>query len=225
MSISQTLGRLFTDAQDAGAYGRYATRPEDRSPGTRHSLKNERTVQARGFAKTHLNAMIDRGRADRADMRGLRQRLAASVGNQERREGRRLAATASSATAQANVRRPTSFAGAIEDATRIARSRDGIMRRGDAAIENQALKDRIAFVQRGVRRRGALQRGLTTAMNIQEGVNVGVSDANQRISQSRASMFGGITGALVGSVSSQEGRQNWARLFGRGATTPAPGGG
>lgn len=97
--------------------------------------------------------------------------------------------------ARADKVNPTSYADAIAGAERRAKVRQGIVTRGDAAVRNQQLKDRLQIAQGQASRRGALINTLQTAANIKEGVNTGVQDANARVRESQASMFGSIAGA------------------------------
>lgn len=90
---------------------------------------------------------------------------------------------------------PTSYADAIAGAERRAKARQGVVNRGEAAVRNQQLKDRLQIAQGQASRRGTLINVLQNAANIKEGVNTGVSDANNRIRESQAAMWGNIAGA------------------------------
>lgn len=90
---------------------------------------------------------------------------------------------------------PANFAGALGLATRRARVRVGIARRGEAAVENQAIKDRIAMTQAHVQRQGVLQAQLGQAANIQQGVDVGAQQAKDRASAAKYNAIGTVVGA------------------------------
>lgn len=168
------------------------------------------------FAPSHLLASLDRSDAQRIDARGLRNRAAASISNdvnRQRRGAGSLAALLSQAgTAQSGP--PSSFSSAITQATRRGKARYGIVNRGDKAMANQNLRDRLTFAKAGIAREGTLQTMLSKLSNIREGVNVGVSDANADIAASNAALGGSVIGAGAGLIASPEFRQ-WARNLGQ----------
>lgn len=110
------------------------------------------------------------------------------------------------------------FGGQLEAATRRMRARQGIVNRGEEAIVNQNLKDRLQVVRAQMKRRGAIQQGLQQAANIRQGVNIGTQNANQIISESNADLFGGIAGAATGILKDSGNREkigNWFKgIFG-----------
>lgn len=168
------------------------------------------------FAPSHLLASLDRSNAQRMENRGLRNRAAAAISNdvnRQRRAGRAQAALlAQAGTAKQGP--PTSFASAISQASRRGKARYGIVNRGDKAIANQNLRDRLTFAKAGINRETQLQTMLQKVANIREGVNVGVSDANADIAASNAALGGSIIGAGAGLIASPEFRQ-WARNLGQ----------
>lgn len=110
------------------------------------------------------------------------------------------------------------FGGQLEAATRRMRARQGIVNRGEEAIVNQNLKDRLEVVRSQMKRRGALQQGLQQAANIRQGVNIGVQNANQIIAESNADLFGGVAGVTAGILKDSGNREkigNWFKgIFG-----------
>lgn len=149
------------------------------------------------FSSRNLQRDIQRLSDERNDMAPARTRSIGQAGNAESRLQRALGGQASAAVAAREGALPVSFRGAINQATRRMRARQSIVNRGDAAIRNQSLKDRIQVARGSASRRGSLHNALQQAANIREGVNTGVQDANQRIRESRANMFGSIAGAAV----------------------------
>jgi hypothetical protein len=91
------------------------------------------------------------------------------------------------------------------------RTRQGIVNRGEAAIQNQALKDRLRVVQSGLTKRGSLQNLQQQAINIREGTNVGIQDANNRARVAQANMWGSIVGSAA-----RLGKQWWDNRGGTG---------
>lgn len=123
------------------------------------------------------------------------------TGRVERQAGQQmqeLRGAASSALAQQDAVVPTSFAGSLDAAARRSKARAGIISRGDSAIRNQQLRDRLEIARRSRGRQGQALRGLGAAANIQEGVNLGVQDARDFGRQSQADLFGGLAGIAAG---------------------------
>ena len=169
------------------------------------------------FAKRNLARAVDRTGRDRVrDLEPVGNLAAASAGTADARARRRLGAAASSAAAQSETVRPTSFGDAIASAGRRAKVRQGIVARGEPAIQNQALRDRLEIARRGARRRGQVRQGLASAANIREGVNVGVADADALISASRADLAGGLLGGVTGVLADPASRARLGGLFGGG---------
>lgn len=133
----------------------------------------------------------------RDSLQPARTRHLGGIANAENRLRASLGRQATMKVAQADRAMPTSFRGALDQATRRMRARQGIVNRGDAAIRNQSLRDRIAVARQQESRRGSLQNTLQQAVNIREGVNVGLSNANARIRSAKANMYGTLAGAGV----------------------------
>ena len=177
---------------------------------TASRLQNQ---QAGEFASSHLKREIALRGEERAEFTPLRKRFIANVGNKDRRMSQRLQGSISSQVAQQFNEPATNFADAISASTRKAKIRGEISNRGENAIKNQQLRDRIAIMRSGQKRRGAIQDALSQATNIREGVNVGVANANQAIANSNADLAGGITGSVLAGI------KNGAFSFGK-TTTP-----
>lgn len=190
-------------------------------------LNKQHMVQ--DFAPSHLRASLARSDANRQTFKGLRDRAAASISNDVNRERFALRKTAAqlSQAETASQGPPTSFASAIGQAARRGRARYGIVNRGDKAIANQNLRDRITFAKAGIQREGSLQTMMQQLANIREGVNVGVSDANASIAASNAALAGGAIGGITGFLSNQNNRDWLKGIFSKpstptGAMSPVP---
>jgi hypothetical protein len=169
--------------------------------------------RAKSFASDHLMndlAMLD---ADRGAFSTLRAQHQGAVGNTQGRLRKELGRSATAAVAQQERGVGPAFGGQLESAVRRMRARQGIMNRGEAAINNQSLKDRIEIARGSMRRRGQLQQSLQQAANIREGVNVGVQNANQIIAESNADLFGGIAGAGAGILKDPANRAKIGSFF------------
>lgn len=153
-------------------------------------------------------------RADVTRMTGERDALAPAVarnigaiGNARTRLSRQLGRDATMRAAQGDNAPATSFAGTLAAATRRARARQGIVNRGERAIENQSLRDRIAVARQNSMRRGSLHEALAGAANIREGVQQANASARQMIAESRANMFGSLAGGLTSLAASYFGNR------------------
>lgn len=89
---------------------------------------------------------------------------------------------------------PINPRGAADMAVRRMRARQQIVNRGEEAVQSQALKDRLQAVRTSMTRRGTLQNALQKAAQIRQGVNTGVTDANNMIKASNYEMYGNVAG-------------------------------
>lgn len=138
---------------------------------------------------------------------------AAAAGTATDRARRRMGAAASSAIATQSPERPTSFRQALSDAERRSRARSQVFRQGEKAAQTQGLRDRMTVARRGLARRGRVTEGLASALNIREGVNLGVSKADALVAASRADLAGGILGGVTATLADPTSRQNIGNLF------------
>lgn len=163
----------------------------------RQHFDNRQNDSVETRASGNLRTDVVRLGQERQGMEAFRARHIGGVGSAASRLRTRLSRDATGRVAQMDQAQPTSFRGAIGQATRRMRARQGIVNRGDAAIRNQALRDRINVARNTASRRGSIHNALQNAAQIREGVNTGVSNANQRIRESRANMFGTLAGAAT----------------------------
>ena len=113
----------------------------------------------------------------------------------------RLTSGASSAVAQQfrNVGGgPRSFASNLEQTIRRGKARTGIINRGEKAIANQKLKDRIGIARQRIGRKGILEDALGNAANIRAGVD----DARRNAKDQVSAAFGGAAGSILGGLAS-----------------------
>ena len=206
MSLGSMVGDLIRQSRGAGAYSG--------------------TDFAAGNAKQQLRAIS----ADRGGLAKLRDSSFTASGNLENRMRRRAGQTASGAVAQGFAGpTPTSFGGALDTALRRTKVRSRIAQQGEAAINQQSLKDRIAIAQASRQREGDLLTSSLKAANIREGVNIGVADANQAMKNNTYGLAGAVLGGVSGVLANKEGREFtgglFSRMFGsRGTPQPMAGG-
>jgi len=134
---------------------------------------------------------------------GLRARAVRGIDTAEKRQGAAVRNAAGQQVQQQFGDQETgavTHASALDAALKRAKTRVGIGQRGDAAIRNQQLKDRLEQVRMGIAGQARAISTQTAGQNIKAGVNLGVSDARDRISASRASAAGGIVGAVAGGI-------------------------
>ncbi len=139
-------------------------------------------------------ALIESLGGERAKFRGLADRFAIEAANIEP-ERRQLRASAGSAAAQSLRGDGGTTAGSTLDRMlRTAKARQGIIERGDPAIRNQRLKDRLAMVRAGVSRTGAAIDLQGAGQQIRAGVNLAGQRAEDRIGAARAGAAGAAAG-------------------------------
>jgi|VirMetMinimDraft_7_1064189.scaffolds.fasta_scaffold08709_6 hypothetical protein len=140
--------------------------------------------------------------SERAGLRQYQGQQIGDIGNRQSRLQHDLRRMASMRVAQNEAQQgiPTSGRAATEQAVRRMRARQGIVARGDKAIANQTMKDRLRAVQQTQTRRGQGQNMLQQAQQIKQGVNIGVSDANNRAKASTYGMYGSAAGMLAKGV-------------------------
>jgi len=128
---------------------------------------------------------------------GLRARAVRGIDTAEKRQGAAVRVQQQFGDQETGA---VTHASALDAALKRAKTRVGIGQRGDAAIRNQQLKDRLEQVRMGIAGQARAISTQTAGQNIKAGVNLGVSDARDRISASRASAAGGIVGAVAGGI-------------------------
>mgnify|MGYP001037906082 CR=1 FL=1 len=87
------------------------------------------------------------------------------------------------------------FASTLGQNTRVGKVRQNLRNRGDAAMKNQQLKDRLSVAKLGMRKRERGLSALSSAAGIREGVNQADMQARSSIRSSRAGLFGTLAGA------------------------------
>lgn len=151
-----------------------------------------------GHGSLGLTNSVNRMATERSRLAPYREKYFKDLAGQGERQASDVRRMANMRAAQGDRERPTSFAAASEAALRRARARAGVINRGDAAVRGQQLKDRLAVTRQHLSRRGSIHNFLQQHENIKAGVNVGVSDANNRAKASSAEMWGNIAGAAAG---------------------------
>ena len=114
-------------------------------------------------------------------------------------ERRQLRADVSSASAQAGPQGVTAGT-TLGDTLRRAKARQGIVNRGDAAIANQRLKDRIAAVRSGIAQKATAIDLQGAGAQIRAGVNLSAQRGRDAISAARAGALGTTAGAFTAGI-------------------------
>lgn len=136
-------------------------------------------------------------------LQGLRSRVNASISNAPNRAARSNTIAANTSVQQRFGDQQTgavTHGDILDNSLRRAKTRVGIVNRGDAAVRNQQLKDRLTQVRSGVAARGRAIDTQVAGRNIQAGVNVGLGNAKARGDASSADAAGTITGALAAAL-------------------------
>lgn len=92
----------------------------------------------------------------------------------------------------------TNFASSLRRGLKVAKVRQGVMNRGEGAIRNQRLKDRLQLARSGVRRKGAALSLAQTGENIRSGVDIQTRAADDRGRAADADLIGTGLGAAAG---------------------------
>jgi hypothetical protein len=130
---------------------------------------------------------------------GLRSRVNASIGNAPRSEGRKVRDAASLAVQQQLGDQETGAVtqgDLLSNALRRAKARVGIASRGDNAIRNQQLKDRLVQVRAGISDKSRAINEQLQGTSIRTGVANQVREARQFGKDATASAFGGALGSF-----------------------------
>lgn len=108
-------------------------------------------------------------------------------------------AVASGSAAQQKFASPGagSFAKQLEQTVRRGRARQGIINRGEPAIAQQQLKDRLEMARQGINRRGTAIGLQAQATGLKTGVNEARAAAKQTVSNAMGGALGFIGGGLI----------------------------
>lgn len=175
-----------------------------------------------GQSKTRGQVAFIGNQAD--ELGGLRTRVFSSIANAPDREIRGIRNAASLATQNQFGDQQTGAVrqgDIVSNALRRAKTRVGISNRGDAAVRNQQLRDRLTQVRSGIRGSARSLREQVTGRNIKAGVNVGVTAARGRASASNAGLVGSVLGGVTGTLKGNLEREGSTGIFDFGK--PGPG--
>lgn len=139
--------------------------------------------------------------AQATQLEGLRGQVTRSVDNAPAREGRGIRNAASLGVQQQlgdQASGAVTHGSVLSNALRRAKARVGIAGRGDDAIRNQQLKNRLTQVRADVGSQARALQTQVTGINIKAGVNAGVGNAVSAGQAFRANAIGGVLGGAVG---------------------------
>jgi hypothetical protein len=100
-------------------------------------------------------------------------------------------------------RQDGSFASQLAQTERRGRARQGILTRGDEAVKNQQLKDRLQMARSGINRRGALMSAASNAERIRGGLEAAQVRAGSMVDSAYAGAGGFLLGAGIKGFGSQ----------------------
>lgn len=152
----------------------------------------------RNFSTTRLKDSLEQSRP-------LEEQFEASQARHERNVSstaslrNRLGAGASSAVAQRfkNVRGRRGFANNLEQTIRRGKARGGIVQRGEKAIANQQLRNRVGIARQKIQRKGVIEGALANSASIRAGVETTRRSANDQTNAAFAGAAGSILGGLA----------------------------
>lgn len=148
------------------------------------------------FGVTYLKDAIAATRPVLGRMERLGAQNQADVGNIEG-ERRRVSKGISSNVAQRFQQGGGSFRDNLTMALKRNKARQGIALRGDAAIRNQQMKDRVAFGKSALGRKAAAEGGLAQHAKLEQGVLAANTNADILRQQAMMGAFGTLAGAGV----------------------------
>lgn len=143
----------------------------------------------------NLRAMINSVSRDRVALSGDRRASLLSQLTSEQRARQRAGGETAGRVAQAGGPVPANFSGALDNALRRTKMRSRVQTMGDAAAEQQGLRDRINVAKASRTREGELINAAGRQAQINEGVNIATADANQMLKEGRFGLAGTIAGA------------------------------
>lgn len=165
----------------------------DPGPHNRATIKQAAGEQ---FGVTYLKDAIAATRPVLGRMERLSALNQSDVGNIEG-ERRRISKGASSNVAQQFQQGGGSFRDNLAMALKRNKARQGIALRGDAAIRNQQMKDRVEFGKSALGRKAAAEGGLAQHAKLEQGVMAANTNADILRQQSMMGAFGTLAGAGV----------------------------
>lgn len=159
----------------------------------RHTLP-----EGESFSSALTKRSIGRTQGFEQITEGLRSRGDQDV-NDIGQERRRVGAAAGSAVQQkfGVVRGRRGFARNLEQTIRRGKARQGIKARGDEAVRNQQLKDRLALARQDIARRGVIQGANESAGRLRTGLDRVEVQAQDSVNQAFAGAAGSIAGGLA----------------------------
>lgn len=150
---------------------------------------------------SRTRSMIDTMGKDREGFSRLAQRFEAESGNIET-ERRSLRGIVSSAAAQnQSAETGVTAGGTLRDSLRRAKTRQGVINRGDAAITNQRLKDRITAARSGIAQKASALDLAGAGAQIRAGIELNAQRGRDAISGARAGAAGATAGAFAARLS------------------------
>lgn len=164
------------------------------------------------FGSTFIKDAIARGRGFETAFGDLRQRDTADIdntGGEQHRVG--AAANASVQSKFQTVRGRNAYANNLEQTIRRGKARQSIVNRGDSAIKNQQLKDRMTAMSKTVNRRGQVNQTIENAGRLRSGLDTAVSAANSQVSAAKWGAAGAVVGGAV---------RGFGDMFGGGGEVP-----
>lgn len=210
--MALNLQGLNSQFRGPGAFTQIGAAQEE---GPRRAITPDRTAASQDPNQLPLGPSFFRGQVTRGQLAnvgdqarrlgGLRTQVNASIDNAPDREGRRIKNVASQVVQQQFGDQQTgavTHASVLDNALKRAKARTGIAQRGDAAVRNQQLKDRLTQVRQGITQKGRALDLQTKGQEILSGVNVAASSAR---SQGQAAVAGGL-GTVVGALAARFGK-------------------
>jgi hypothetical protein len=151
------------------------------------------------FGAAFLKDSIAKGRSFEAQGERLRARDETSIGAVGGRinrvkSGANLAAQRAGSS---QIAGPRGFAGSLEQAVRRGKARQGINERGEKAIRNQQLKDRITLARQSLSKRSTLIQSSASAARLRAGGDAAAQSARDQTNSAFAGALGSVAGGAL----------------------------
>lgn len=157
-----------------------------------------RAAPPRGEGTLKYGIQLSRGIEARGEK--LRETHEANIGSIEGRLNRVRSGANLAAQRAGNIRfggGPRGFRQQLDQAVKRGKARQGIEARGEKAIRNQQLKDRMTLARQSIAKRGQILNASANAARLRAGGEANAADARARVSSAYAGAAGAIAGGAL----------------------------
>jgi len=160
------------------------------------NILQQKLAAGESFGTAFLKDSISRGKHFEVRGEKLRTKQEAAISNVGGQLNRVRAAANSGVQQKTSAPQggPRGFSRALEMNLRRGKARQGVENRGEKAILNQQLKDRLQLAKGTLGKRGTMQQSSADAARLRAGGDAAAQRANSQV----GAAFAGATGAIIG---------------------------